>query len=173
MYARLILHLAQKHSGQGWLDFDNTIRSQAAADLTLWWNAINPSLMASAVLSNANSGTYCHHWQKVDHRLQDCTLLAVDPSLNTPTPPRDCRPPTPPGPLCPRVVPRPSPYDHQLKCVIATIVVSVLMQLDGSSAMSVPFQTASNQDMVPITVHCAWKLPTAPPLSQRWVLGQN
>ena len=68
-YARLVLHLAQKHGGQGWLDYDSTFRAQAASDPTLKWNAINPSLMASAVLSNASSGTYCHHCREVDHSI--------------------------------------------------------------------------------------------------------
>ncbi len=51
-YTRLVLHLAQKHGGTGWLDYDHTFRAQAAATPITPWNAINPSLMASAVLAH-------------------------------------------------------------------------------------------------------------------------
>ena len=31
-YAQLIPHLAPKHGGQGWLDYNYTLRTQAASD---------------------------------------------------------------------------------------------------------------------------------------------
>ena len=114
-YARLILHLAQKHGGQGWLEYDHTFRAQAASDPTLKWNAINSSLMASSVLNAANAGTYCHHCREVDHRPQDCALLAIDPSLESSARTRDRRAYVPPGPTRQRPFVRPSPYDSTVE----------------------------------------------------------
>ena len=42
------------------------------------WNAINPSLMASAVHSSTSSGTFCHLCQEVDHSASECALVALD-----------------------------------------------------------------------------------------------
>ena len=114
-YARLVLHLAQKHGGQGWLDYDGTFRAQAASDPTLKWNAINSSLMASAVLSSTSSGTYCHHCREVDHRSHECALLAVDPTLDPTTRARDRRTSTHVGPIRLRPVSRPNPYDSSVE----------------------------------------------------------
>ena len=81
-YTRLVLHLAQKHGGTGWLDYDHTFRAQAAATPTTPWNAINPSLMASAVLNSTSSGTFCHLCQEVDHMASECALEALDPGAS-------------------------------------------------------------------------------------------
>ena len=75
-YTRLVLHLAQKHGGTGWLDYDHTFKAQAAA---IPWNAINPSLMVSAVLNSISSGTFCHLCQEVDHMASECALEALYP----------------------------------------------------------------------------------------------
>ena len=85
-YGRIILHLALKHGGSGWLEYDRTFRQQAAADPTIPWNILNPSLMASSVLSvsSAHSGTLCPHCQEVDHRGYDCALTSIDPFLDSP-----------------------------------------------------------------------------------------
>ena len=46
-------------------------------------NAVNPSLMASAVLgsSSAAPGMFCHHCQEVDHMPRDCALVSTDPFM--------------------------------------------------------------------------------------------
>ena len=115
IYAKLVLHLAQKHGGQGWLVYDDTFRAQAASDPSVKWNAINPSLMASAVINSASTGTYCHHCQEVDHRPQDCALLAVDPALDSSTRARDRRPHPQLGAIRTRPVYRPNPYDTTIE----------------------------------------------------------
>ena len=108
-YARLVLHLAQKHGGAGWLEYDHTFRAQAAANPSLAWNDFNPSLMASAVLSSASIGVFCHHCQEVDHGPSDCALLALDPSIGSSTPLPQRR--TVPSAIKPTRGNRPSPYD--------------------------------------------------------------
>ena len=107
-YTRLVLHLAQKHGGSGWLDYDHTFRAQAASSPGTAWNAINPSLMASAVLSSTSMGTFCHLCQEVDHQATDCALAALDPSPNLCNQNSHCR--SLPQPSAKRVN-RPSPYD--------------------------------------------------------------
>ncbi len=81
-YTRLVLHLAQKHGGSEWLDYDHTFQAQAASSPDMAWNAINPSLMASAVLSSTSTGMFCHLCQEVDHQATDCTLAAFDLTPN-------------------------------------------------------------------------------------------
>ena len=105
-YTRLVLHLAQKHGGSGWLDYDKTFRLQAASNPSLRWNVINPSLMASAVLSAFSSGTFCPHCQEVDHKPGDCALASLDfqarQKLSAPTPLRQRSQ-------------RPNPYDASVE----------------------------------------------------------
>ena len=110
-YTRLVLHLAQKHGGTGWLDYDQTFRAQAAATPSTPWNAINPSLMASAVLSSTSSGTFCHLCQEVDHSAPECALVALDPTA-APTPGGSQRRFTP-QPA--RRSNRPHPYDSSVE----------------------------------------------------------
>ena len=107
-YTRLVLHLAQKHGGSGWLDYDHTFRAQAASSAGVAWNAINPSLMASAVLSSTSVGTFCHLCQEVNHQATDCALAALDPAphMTNPSPHRRSFP----QPSARRAN-RPSPYD--------------------------------------------------------------
>ena len=88
-YAHIVLHLAQKHGGMGWLEYDRTFCQQVAADPSIRWNAVNPPLMASAVLcsSSATAGMFCHHCQEVDHMPRDCALVSADPFME---PTRTC-----------------------------------------------------------------------------------
>ena len=86
-YGRIILTLAQRHGGQGWLEYDRAFRQQATADPSIPWNRLNPSLMAATVLSAPSStpATFCPHCQEVDHKGGDCALTSVDPYLEQPT----------------------------------------------------------------------------------------
>ena len=69
---------------------------------------INPSLMASAVLSSTSVGTFCHLCQEVDHQATDCAMAALDPAphMTNPSPHRRSFP----QPSARRAN-RPSPYD--------------------------------------------------------------
>ena len=92
----IVLQLAQRHSGTGWLEYDRIFRHQAASDPSIPWNVLNPSLMAMTVLATSPTGpsnTICPHCQAADHRREDCALLSVDPFLDTARQPGSSRPP--------------------------------------------------------------------------------
>ena len=82
-YGRIVLNLAQRHGGQGWLEYDRAFRQQAAADHSIQWNSLNPSLMAATVLSSPSlsPAIFCPHCQEADHKGTDCALVTVDPFL--------------------------------------------------------------------------------------------
>ncbi len=85
-YGCIVLNLAQKHGGSGWLEYDQAFRQQSSADPSIRWNSLNPSLMAATVLAapSTTPGSFCPHCQEVDHSPPDCALLSVDPFLEMP-----------------------------------------------------------------------------------------
>ncbi len=91
----IVLQLAQRHPGTGWLEYDRIFRRQAASDPSIQWNVLNPSLMAATVLATSPSqgNSICPHCQAADHRREDCALLSVDPFLDTVRQPAISRPP--------------------------------------------------------------------------------
>ena len=67
----IVLQLAQRHSGTGWLENDRIFRRHAASDPSIPWNVLNPSLMAATVLTTSPAGlgnSICPHCQAADHR---------------------------------------------------------------------------------------------------------
>ena len=98
-HGRIVLTLAQRHGGLGWLEYDRAFRQQATADLSIRWNTLNPSLMAATVLSAPPSLSFqpCPHCHEADHRGPDCALASVDPYTEfkpiTPRPKPYTRPP--------------------------------------------------------------------------------
>ena len=52
-YGLIVLHLARKHGGRGWLLYDAAFRQQMAAG-SLAWTDLNASMMAFMVLSAAD-----------------------------------------------------------------------------------------------------------------------
>ena len=46
-YARLIIRQAQSQPGLSWMDYDKAFRQQISVDPAMWWNIVNPSLLAS------------------------------------------------------------------------------------------------------------------------------
>ena len=78
----IVLQLAHRHGGSGWLEYDRIFRQQAASDHSMPWNILNPSLMAATVLSTSTGvGMTCPHCQASDHRAEECALLSIDPYL--------------------------------------------------------------------------------------------
>ncbi len=73
-FGRIVLNLAQKHGGSGWLEYDRAFRQQSSADPSIRWNSLNPSLMVLAAPSTT-PGSFCPHCQEVDHSPPDCALL--------------------------------------------------------------------------------------------------
>lgn len=60
-YSMLIIHMARKHGGRGWVAYDSLFRQQKAAWASCSWAELNPSLMAATVLgsSGVESGKAC------------------------------------------------------------------------------------------------------------------
>ena len=84
IYARLVLDLARKHGGRGWLDYDRVFRQQIAANPSLFsWGDLNPSLMAYTPDGSQNRGTWCSLCQEADHGVGECALLVLEPTPNS------------------------------------------------------------------------------------------
>ena len=59
-YVRLIVSQAQRHCGQGWLEYDCLFRRQSALDPSLPWNMIQPGLQATTILGqHPGMGHFC------------------------------------------------------------------------------------------------------------------
>ena len=88
-YARLLIREAQRHGGQGWLDYDHAFRQQVAADPSIPWNTLNPSLQASTILGHAapGAGSFCSLCRGVDHSRNQCALASVQQRESGPAQP--------------------------------------------------------------------------------------
>ena len=93
-YGMIVLQLARKHGGTGWLLYDRQFRQQRAAGATLPWTEINSSLMAATVLGNANGlqPRSCPHCLLSDHSREECALAPLEDPKATATPPVGGRP---------------------------------------------------------------------------------
>lgn len=87
-YARLIIKEAQRHGGQGWLDYDHAFRQQVAADPSIHWNTLNPGLQASTILGQGmpTAGSFCTLCRGVDHTRPQCALACLQPLPGPRTP---------------------------------------------------------------------------------------
>lgn len=79
-YAMIILQLARKHGGSGWLLYDRQFRLQQAAGAGLSWADINPSLLAATVLGQPGERTprACSLCLAADHSREDCALASLE-----------------------------------------------------------------------------------------------
>ena len=104
-YTRLILDMARRHSGKGWLEYDRTFRKQMACNPEhASWGELNPSLLAYAILGSETGiqgvrpGSWCSLCQEPDHKTTECALQSLEPVSTPPL-----IPPTPrshtPGPI--------------------------------------------------------------------------
>ena len=66
-YGQLIIYLAQRHRGRGWLAYDRLFRQQIASVSSLAGNKFAPSLMASTVLYSGYLRTTCQLCNGADH----------------------------------------------------------------------------------------------------------
>ncbi len=84
-YAQLIIYLAQRHGGRGWLAYDRLFRQQVASGSSLQWNEFAPSLMASTVLSVGSiKNTSCQLCNGADHMTAACALFRTSSSRTIP-----------------------------------------------------------------------------------------
>ena len=85
-YARLLIKEAQRHGGQGCLDYDRAFRQQAATDPTISWNTLNAGLQASTILGapptvhGQGQGMFCTLCRGVDHTRSQCALACLQPT---------------------------------------------------------------------------------------------
>ncbi|MCH9717798.1 MAG: hypothetical protein K0U52_12045 [Gammaproteobacteria bacterium] len=81
-YGQIVIELARKHAGLGWLTYDSLFRQQLNAGSFSQWNELNPSLMAATVLSShqaAEPGKWCNLCMASDHTSVDCALASIEP----------------------------------------------------------------------------------------------
>ena len=80
-YGQIILHLARKHGGSGWIMYDKQFRQQRAAGALFPWTDINPSLMAATVFgpSGDRHDRTCSLCLAPDHSKEECALAALEP----------------------------------------------------------------------------------------------
>ena len=94
-YARMIIREAQRHGGQGWLQYDRVFRQQAALDTSLRWNALQPAIQASTLFSPgpaptsvnnsvSSGGVFCSLCRGVDHSDVSCALAYLQPPVTMP-----------------------------------------------------------------------------------------
>ena len=79
-YGMVILQLAKKHGGNGWMLYDRMFRQHRAAGAELQWADINPSLLAATVLSHSAEGPNrsCSLCLSADHSKEDCALSSLE-----------------------------------------------------------------------------------------------
>ena len=81
-YGQIIIHLARKHGGKGWLSYDRLFRQQVAAGSPIPWAELNPSLMAATVLGSmgpGEPGRVCNLCLASDHISTECALSSLEP----------------------------------------------------------------------------------------------
>ena len=78
-YGMLVIHLARKHGGMGWLAYDSLFRQQQAAGAGHKWEELNPSLMAATVLGwQSEPGKVCSLCMASDHLTNECALQSFE-----------------------------------------------------------------------------------------------
>ena len=108
-YGMIILQLARKHGGNGWILYDRQFRQHCAAGANLPWADLNPSLMAATVIGH--SGDHipprrsCPLCLSADHTREECALASIEAAKHP-----LIHPPGRPNIFPARSVRRPSPY---------------------------------------------------------------
>lgn len=89
-YGRLIIREAQRHGGQGWLDYDRVFRQQAALDPNLAWNTLHPGIQGSTLVGGTSeSRQFCTLCREADHASSRCALAYLQqPPPQPPIQPR-------------------------------------------------------------------------------------
>ena len=85
MYSRLIVREASRGSGKGWLSYDRIFRQNAAANPSLSWANLDPSLHSSFCLGSEPPPMVCSLCNELDHRVEDCALSRNPPSIASPS----------------------------------------------------------------------------------------
>ena len=81
-YGMIIIQLARKHGGKGWILYDRQFWQHCAAGANLPWANLNPSLMAATVIGH--SGDHipprrsCPLCLSADHTREECALASIE-----------------------------------------------------------------------------------------------
>ena len=80
-YAQIVIQLAQRHGGLGWITYDQSFRQQMAGGAAVPWKEVNASLLSATVLAPQPECTtrrlHCSFCQGADHSSQECALNPV------------------------------------------------------------------------------------------------
>ena len=100
-YSQLVLLLARKHAGLGWVAYDHQFRQQAAAGSTAPWSELNLSLMVATVFAAGGETPTraCSLCFAADHPARECALASLEVNRTPPKPP-----------VANRTAARPKPY---------------------------------------------------------------
>ena len=92
-YGQLVLLLARKHGGLGWVAYDHQFRQQAAAGSTAPWSELNLSLMAATVFATGGETPTraCPLCFAADHSARECALASLEVNKAPPRPPASNR----------------------------------------------------------------------------------
>ena len=78
-YGQIVLGLARKHGGRGWLAYNAQFRQQLAAGAGMAWNDLNPSLAAATAMLDDRAGSgCCSLCLGSDHSKETCALSALE-----------------------------------------------------------------------------------------------
>ena len=89
-YARLLIREAQRHPGNGWLDYDRVFRQQVAIDPTMAWNTLHPGIQSATLVGQAagQAVNFCTLCREVDHTAAQCALAYLQPPPDQGLPPQ-------------------------------------------------------------------------------------
>ena len=88
---RLMVREANRGNSKGWLAYDRIFCQNAAANPSLGWANLDPSLHSSFCLGTEPSPLVCSLCNELDHKAEDCALFK-QPTAFSPTsapPPKD------------------------------------------------------------------------------------
>ena len=86
-YARLVVREAQRHGGNGFLDYDRVFRQQAALDQTIQWNCLHPGIQAATLVGRPSGvSTFCTFCREPDHASDRCALAYSRRQIKVPVP---------------------------------------------------------------------------------------
>ena len=72
-YMRLIVREARR-SNRGWLSYDRIFRQNAAANPSISWANLDPSLHSSFCIGSEAPPTLCAHCNELDHMSEECAI---------------------------------------------------------------------------------------------------
>ena len=89
-YTQRIIKQAQSQGGMTWLDYDRAFHQQKAVNPAIFWNTLNPSLLAATSLGQrpGYSGSFCTLCRSTEYNRAHCALSYLEPQTPYAAPPR-------------------------------------------------------------------------------------